>query len=447
MSLVNDLLELIALFSCNSTNAVLEAAITSFETATTPASGGISLDLVGIIALYSTIDVTLNLLTMSKSSDNWRDLYNQRLFRDKLDVETNGLHISPDVIDSYRSDTPTVWWRTYLANNHTFYGDAVYTRQVHSSEMKPDLTGVTLPSKVLHGTFLHKGDFRTSKTNVYYIFQLADLNLAVKTGARKRDVQIIPFRERIIKFYEYGTGNHDQIVVTESGKMWHLTKDDATETVSVRQLLVQSEPVCGVALVRSKDDDLIAVLRRDSSVDIYDLVTSEHIGTQTYIRTLDGATASTGSLIDDPVNAVALSKRSVAGIDVLTADGHERELSRRYGQDSDLPEGLVVFSSSESSSIKKISSLKNSPLIGFKMGTKLSKGPNNKYIDIPYINTPTNLVYMSYEYSNVYFVGDRRLLVEYGSYKDETIVTEPFDEVTGRVQYSTGYDFHILTIV
>lgn len=214
-------------------------------------------DLIGVIVNYTTTLVTFELVTMS--GGNWRETYTNVLWKRKLQYEAKGLLVDLSVINSNSGESENTWFRYYLAKNRTIWGSVLHT---FGKDDEIKATPVSLPGPVIATGFLRQAP---SSTKLFLIFQLADLRLAVKTGPRKRDVQIIGFSERIREFIVLNLAD-EVAFLTERGGVYYIVRKEIGEVFLAP--LTGNGPGGVVGLARLPEGKLLG-FHRDGTLSIY----------------------------------------------------------------------------------------------------------------------------------------------------------------------------------
>lgn len=276
-------------------------------------------------------------------------------------------------------------------------------------------------------------------TNIFMVFQLADLRLAIKTGPRERDTQIIPFSERVREFVPFELGEN-LAIITESGRIYKLA-DNGESGVVLTGLIETPSDVLGI----SQYNHGSILFDRDGTMSTFDQTTGRILFSNQPVFFLDKGTPTPRviQLIDK------ISPR------VLFVDG----ISRQLIEDGEMP--IRAFSSSISGNDK----------IRYEIGLKRRAESISGYeytLDgdieswkLENIAVRTDYYYdyrgrtdHDYDYHGLFQLGDRTT-VSY-SYTD-TIINTPVGErrdielikvPTGhRTQFIAGYELHGLIIL
>lgn len=240
---------------------------------------GLVNDLLSIIAVYATTPVTLTLLTLSPYSTT--GLYNLSLIKNKVTVETKGLHLDDRVLRAHTGSSLNVWWRYYLAINNTFYGRLLGGTWNYSvGELETTIsedTPVTACSSIAVSnpgsdylyvvSLTDNGEIILRK---YYEhgsgtapIPSAEKNLVVRLGIGKRG-----------RFLPYKGSNGRLYYLSERGEVYRIIIDYTERGAKLRYLstpLISGDGLISVgAMSTGYSSDGIFAFYRDGSHSVYD---------------------------------------------------------------------------------------------------------------------------------------------------------------------------------
>lgn len=244
-------------FRCNASSALLRAEITRALTrasVATPTEVGLPNELLGIISIYATTAVTIEVATMSR--DSGRVIYSGSVWKEKIQYETQGLMIDSAVIEAAKGESTNVWFRYYLCKNRTFWGSALHT----SGRKETKVTPVSFPGPVTGGCIV-PGSSQIALQRL--VVQLDDLRIAIKIQPRERQIRwIFPFRERI---REYINHLNTVTLVTERNTVHRITFTGEFGC-TLDSLPEYGDDIKDLTLWKTSEANAITLLRRDGTL-------------------------------------------------------------------------------------------------------------------------------------------------------------------------------------